>query len=276
MGYVPKTKKGFAKTYKKSGKQSKKTLTEAQIDKKIDRKLDDRIENKKVQAYNIDMFLYAANSGGSFSDSIIPLSPYSSNGATNTALQINQSVGDGGRVGNKITLKKLHFNFVLHPNAYDVSLNPTPQPTIVKLWLMYNRDSPTTMPTPAGDFFDLNNGELAMQSDTKDLLAVPNNSKYRVLATRTYKLGYASFLGQGVSTNQPFSNNNDYKLSHIVKMDILPHVVKNVVYNDNNSTPTTRGLYAMFEVVNADGTTPSAGHRQVLFHYSLDCEFEDA
>lgn len=225
-------------------------------------------EDKSFQVYRPSVPIVSYNHAN-FNSYIFPVSPFAG------YCQIDQGTGAGNRIGNKIKLKKVKLGLIIYPLPYNVSTNPTPQPVEIRMWLLYDKENPLIVPSLDASFCQLGNSAQALTSQLNDMVAPVNTDRWRVMMSRTFKVGFANFEGSGVSTAQPYFQNNDFKLNIKRTYDITDHLIKNVQYNDNSSDPMTRGLFAVFEAVNADGTTTAATSQMVQMSYTLDCHYED-
>lgn len=238
----------------------------------VRRELSRNIENKTFQFLgNPGVDLVPASSPG-FDSSIIPVAPYAS------YLQINQGSTQGGRIANKIKIKKLKLGGVLIPLGYNGTTNLQPVPLNVKMWLFYDKEDTQNIPTVAanGDFFQFGSTTLGFQDKLFDHAMPVNKDRYRVLATRNFKIGYASYTGTGSVPTQGNFANNDFKLNVNINMDITKYVPKTYTFRDNNSIPTTRGLYMMFQPVYANGNAMASTQIPARFSYMLSVDYEDA
>lgn len=197
-------------------------------------------------------------------------------GFTAAGLQLLQGVGDGQRIGNKVRVKQLRFNFVLRPRPYEAGTNPQPTPQMIRIVLFYSRQDPVANPAISSDFFDYNSSDVGPAGSLEDMLAPINENRYVKLAERTVKLGYAEAYGAGSNTSSQQFTNNDYKLNVLMKWDVTKHIPKVVRYDDDTSTASTRGLWAAFLVAPADGTIGASGTSPVNMEYWLDARYTDA
>jgi len=262
---------------RKSGKRvarksyARKGRSVASVKSIVAKMLSKNIEKKCFQFLGTGHDILPSSSPG-FDSQIIPVSPAAS------YLAINQGLGQGGRIGNKITIKKLTMDGVLFPLGYNAVSNLTPAPLQVKLWVFYDKEEPNAVPSPmlAADILQFGSSSIAFQNELFDHTMPINLDRYRVLTTRTYKLGYASYGGTGAQPQQGNFANNDFKLNCRVKLDLTKYAIKRCVYRDNSSTPTTRGLYAMFQPVYANGNPILATQIPARFEYMLNVEYQDA
>lgn len=258
---------------RKAFKSNRKTVKKPTIKKMIKTAIHRTIENKSRQEIvTTAKTLYSANSAALLDGSIIPLTPFA------TSLQVDQGVGAANRVGNKINLRKLTFKGTIFPQPYDGVFNVSPQPLQVKLWIFYDKRDPTIKPTPAaqGNFFQNDNSTTTFSNNLSDLWKPINTDIYRVVATKMFKLGNAINTSSGTNAAASDWTNNDFKYNCNFSIPLTKHCVKNIKFNDNNSNPTTRGLFAMFQCVYASGGAVSSGQILAKMYYMLDMEFEDA
>ena len=81
-----------------------------------------------------------------------------------------------------------------------------------------------------------------------------NNDRYKVVATRQYKLGYAENAGSGPTPNAQYFANNDFKLNANFSIDLTKHYIKQIKFNDGSTAPTTRGLFMIMSYAPANGS----------------------
>lgn len=263
-------RKAPKKAYKRKSYAPKR---KASIKAVVKREIARNTENKTRQHYVEDYLLFGSGSTSQLDASIFPVTPFSGE------LQIDQGVGNGARIGNQIKTKRLTLKGTIVPLGFSGGTNPTPSPIQVKMWLFYDRREPTDIPTPAvlANFFQDNNAASTFKNDLVDLWAPVNTDRYRVLATRTFKLGAAIYdVTAGGAASQQYYANNDFKLNANFSIDLTKMVPNTVKFDDNNSDPTTRGLYCMCQVVRADGGIVTAGWTMARMSYMLNYTYEDA
>lgn len=208
-----------------------------------------QVENKSLQHYDYDQRLYTIGNASFGTDNIISLGP------DGVGLVMNQGTGAGQRLGNQVRTKKLSFKGSLVCLPYDATFNPQPQPLMVKLWIFYDKTDPTVQPAVASnnDFFQNGNSAKGFQGDLTDQWSPVNTDRYRVLTTRSFKLGFASAANLGQVTSYQSFANNDYKLNCNFSLDLTKYYPKIVKFNDGLTAPTSRGLWAMFTYAPANG-----------------------
>lgn len=216
---------------------------------------------------------YPTNLANFMTNNVVRLSP-------GVNFTIAQGVGNGQRIGNRIKLRRLWFNYTLRQRVYDVSSNPTPRPLNCRMVLFYNREDPTdvdpTGPYPVADFFQLNNTTNGIAGQEADMLQPFNTDKYRILATRSFKIGHAAYNGSGAVPDRQQYANNDYKMTVSGKWDVTRYVPKIVRYNDTAIQPMSRGLFMVVFFAPADGTTGVATTVPMQLTYWQQAKYEDA
>lgn len=264
------------RTAKKAGRRRKRTSGKRRtsgVKKMIRREIARNIEDKRRNHFIEDLTLLGSAAPSTFDAAIIPLAPHSS------FLDIQQGDGVANRQGNVITTKRLTFKGTMTPLPYTLTINDAPSPMQIKMWIFYDKLAPAAEPTPAvsGDFFDNNNSYTTFRNDLVDLWMPHNKERYRVFATRTFKLGHAMYQNAaGGNPNSQYSANNDFKMNCNFSMNLTKYMVKRVKFLNNDSDPITRGLYAMFQVVLANGLAMPSGETMAKLSCSLDYTYEDA
>lgn len=241
------------------------------LKKMVRREIARNIENKNTQYLGTSKDIIPSNSPG-FDGNIFPVTPHGS------YLQINWGNTPSSRVGNKIKIKNLKMGGVIFPLSYNSVSNVTPCPCQVKVWFFYDKTDGTAIPTPQGsaDFLQYGSSSLALQNNLFDHSMPINTDRYRVLTTRTFKVGYSTYLGTGAQPQQGNFSNNDFKLNTKFNINLTKYCIKNLTYRDNVSTPTQRGIYCMFQPIYANGNPMSASTIPVRAEFMLDCTYEDA
>lgn len=261
----------YKKNYTRSNKSSSRTFT-----KKVQAVIHKNIENKCFQ-YNSDVTSIVNYNNLSWATLGwgIPLSPYTS------ALDIPIGTGQGARIGNSISIRKLTFKGVISPAPYNSITNTTPMPNEVKFWIVSDKLVPSSNLVSGGwtTFFQNGSSSSSFSSNLLDMIKTPNQDRYVIHTTKTFKVGYAAYEGSGSAVAPQFQQNNDFKLNNKFSMDLTKYMVKNVKYNDASQIPTTRGLFLVMEAIRADGTynvLNQSGEYPVNMLYQLNVVYEDA
>jgi len=282
MAYYKKTVK---KTYRRRGKRAARGRRKGGkrgIKKMIRREIARNVENKTVQSYVYartlvssgtypDMFAY--DSVADIGNQVV-LGP-NINGGPGT-MPIAQGVGQGDRVGNQIKTKRLMFKGTLVAAPQDPIYNPYPAPVQVKMFIYYDKTTPVSPPYPVTDFFQNGNGAKAFANDLVDMWSPINTDRYRVLTTRTFKLGYAGNTGTGAEPSYSHYANNDFKYNQNFSINLTKYYPKTVRFSDAAGTPRTRGLYCLFAYVCANGNQLPVNIRSVRAQWMQTYTYEDA
>lgn len=265
-------RKAPKKTYKRKSYAPKKSRSS--VKREVAIQLARNVENKSVQSYIYARNLFGTPAASSdFLNNLVPLGPSAS------GVIINQGATSGTRIGNKIKTKKLMFKGTIVAFPFNASTNQSPKPLQVKLWIFYDKSQPTVLPNPPtnGDFLQNGGTNKSFQDDLTDLWSPVNTDRYRVLTTRTFKLGNANYLSNGTGyLAQNYFANNDFKYNANFSLDLTKYYPKMVKYNDASTTPTTRGLFAMFTVSAADGGPIGAVDIPAGVQWMQDYHYEDA
>lgn len=237
--------------------------------KKVKAVLQREAEKKQVQYYATDHLLVSYNYTGGWANYIFPVTP---NGAT---LTISQGAGDSGRVGNRIKIASAKFRGIMFPTAYNVTSNPTPLPYMIRVWLLYDKENPSTVPNPGSDFLQLGGSSLALSGTVADMIATVNSDRWVVKYDKVFKLGFADYSGTGTNAAFQSATNNDFKLVNQFEIDFTKMIPSTYVFDDNTSNPETRGLYFVAELVGITGAAISTAVIGAEMHYSVDIRYTD-
>jgi len=265
----------YRKKYKKRAfkrKSAKRRGKRTSIKKLIRREISRNVESKTQQFFNFDGRLYIPGNASFPTDNIFPL------GIDPGAIVVNQGIGQGQRVGNRIKTKRLMFKGTLVPQPFITTLNVAPQPVQLKIYIFYDKSIPTQVPNPvaANDFFQNGNTAATFQNDLVDLWRPINTDRYRILATKTFKLGNSEYNGTGTSAAYHSFTNNDFKYNANFSFNLTKHYPRNVKFNDATAVPITRGLFCMIQYVAASGAALTNSQYLVGIQYMLTYDYEDA
>lgn len=263
---IGRPKKGYTKTGAKRGRP-----TIASVKKIVKREIARDVETKSQQDYSTSMNIYPSQHA-SWLSSITALSPYTA------GIEIFQGSGVDRRNGNVIKTKSLMFRGILWNAAYNAVTNNDPQPTIVNMWIISDRQAPTEIPGSDinSQFVQLGNTSQGLSDNLVDTIVEINTERYNVYYKKSYKLGYSAYGGTSTDPDRQSYTNNDFKLSHKFKINLTKHMIKKVKFNDNTSIPSTRGLFAVFQTIYANGSVIANTQRVAALAYTLDYRFEDA
>lgn len=229
-------------------------------------------ETKTAQRYNLGQSVVPANAT-TFQANIIELGPGSS-------MVISQGSGQGQRQGNQITTVSHTFKGNLVAFPWNTTTNPNPRPLNVKMWIFYDKTDPVALPQPVTlPFFQEGSGVVGFANDLVDMWRPINTDRYRVLTSKTFKLGFSQNAGTATSTSnqgqfQAYSN-NDYKMNCAFSFNLTKHQVKKIRYNDANNEPTTRRMFCMVQPVDATGGTLDQTWIPCGISYMEDFRYKD-
>jgi len=191
---------------------------------------------------------------------------------------IPQGIGQGGRIGNEIKIKKVMLNYIIYPRGYDVISNVAPQPCEIDLYLGYVRGTPNVLPTSTDVSILYQNGSsfAAPQGGLRDLVSIVNKDYWVIKKRWTHKVGFSSNNGTGNLAGFQSFNNNDFKLNVMRKLDITKFVPKTVRFNDSQNTSLSKNLFFMYQAVSSSGSVAGATQIPMNIEYWIDFQFEDA
>ena len=258
----------------------KSTLRKGRISKKLEKAvkaISDREIFKNAEVKAVSLAPAAVNIGAAGYASFATTNCYQLTPGSN--LSITQGVDQSSRIGNSIRPTKAIFHFALHALAYDVTVNPTPESTIVRMWFLRQKNSPSTSPSAGtwqSGFFQRGNTTADMDGTVGDLLQPINTDVYHVYGVKTYKMGFASNGGTGTDVAAQSYNNNDFHEFVEEHLDFLKWCPKTINYQDNTSTPTmSPSVNVVMEVLNADGSAMGSTKRPIRLTWSIEFEFID-
>jgi len=273
MPFVPKYKKcPFRKYAKKTAPVRRRRLVQGKnLKKTIQKEISKSVENKTFQYLGTSYDILPSTSPG-FDANIIPCYPAPS------YLSIAQGTGQGNRIGNSIKIKDLSVKGVVFPRPYNATTNPSPSPVQIKFWFFYDKTAPNSVPSPAAsaDFFQFGSSSIGFQNEFFDHKMPINTDRYRVLTTRTIKVGYAGYSGTGAAPQQGNFNNNDFRLNANLNVNLTKFCVKNCKFRDTSVLPTTRGVYMLAQPIYADGSAMGLNTIPCKMEFMMSCVYEDA
>lgn len=257
-------KVSFRKYSKKKTPRSKKVSSS--VKKYVQRTIKANAENKKIQ-YKTGFVIrsYA-------DDNLMNVFPLS----LGTAIPVSQGTGQADRIGNKVKIVKAMLNYTISPTVYDALVNPTPEPTLLRLFIGYSKTNPTVTPS-ASDFavlFQAGNSSIAPTGYIEDMQRTINTDRWVVYRSPVHKIGCASYTGAGTSTGNQYYTNNDFKYLVMRKINLIKYIKSICTWNDTTVQPTSRGLFGWIAVVGADNTQLT-GTITTKFNYFIDIEYED-
>lgn len=190
---------------------------------------------------------------------------------------LGNGVGQDQRIGDEVRVKAMYFNYLLLPQAYNVTTNPVPAPQIVMMYFVVPKirnvnglDKDTILGTSASNFFEnQTNADSGFTGTTLDLLRKIDKDNYRVVAIRRHKLGYNGVLNSSnvVST----FGNNDFKAYVQGRVKIPGFIWK----CDRNEYFEGRNMYVFMTAFRADGTGIASTQIPVVCNFNHSVYYTD-
>lgn len=269
LKFTYKNGKRVRKSSRKNKYKSSKTSV-SQITRIVKREMSRKVEHKTSQFFASQWDIVPSNNTF-FEASFFPCTPYT------TYMDIDQGVGQGDRIGNRITLTNLSIKGTIWPLPYDGTTNPTPSPAQVVLYFVYRRTIPINTPTNAVNIFQNGDGSRNFQNDLTDVMAKVNNDEWRLLTKRVFKIGYAANTGTGAQPAYQAFTNNDFKLNRNFQINLTKYAVKKLRYADaSSSIPRTRGIFCIPVAISSSGNPYAAADVPCRMSFTTSCRFTDA
>lgn len=263
----------------KKSKKSKKPLVfkalDTQIKKVVKRQISSNLE-VKVANFNAQYSLTGANSSGGYANWLQPLTPYTA------YLTVAQGVGQGSRIGNSIKVKRQRLKIAMWPNDYDVTENPLPIPQIVTIYIFkapneYLIQSVSDIiDTTYATFYQSGSSSVGAVGSLLDSLQDVNKEIIKLYYKKSFKLGFANSTGTGSSAAYQHYANNDYKLNHLIEIDITKYVPKEVNWNDTATIIASGTVWMFIESVPATGAIQGVAYYPGVYQYQNIMEYTDA
>jgi len=270
MPFFKKGRKRRAPLRKVRAAGKRRSSVSAGVKQYVKRTIHAQIENKSIQINPGQLGFGNVNESPEFN--AFPMAPI------NGTWSINLGTGAGSRIGNIIKVRRVRLNYILRPAPYDVTTNPNPKPSEVRLMLGYVKNSPAFLPlnTDIAQLFQQGNTSSSPVGNLKDLISVYNTDYWAIKKSWTHKLGFSISGGTGASPGVQSHANNDFKYNVYRTMDITKMMPKTCVFNDAVGTTNTKNLFFMFYAVSAGGDTYGPTALPVFIDYWIDFHYEDA
>lgn len=249
---------------------AKSKVVSSSVKEYVQKTIHREIENKGYQL-QYTASLYGVN--GSSVLNAFPVCPYSG------YMAISQGVGVNARSGNSIKTRSLMFKYVLRPLTYDATINSVPQPYEIQMIFCRVKNNPTSLPVSAevNQLFQLNNSSLGPQGTLEDLCIPFNKDYWEILKVVRHKIGYADNTGSGAQLTAQYFANNDFKLNVVGSVNLTKYYPKTVKFNDTTTTPTTKGIFLLINVIPAGSSAAiPAAQLPIRIHSYIDYQYEDA
>jgi len=240
------------------------------VKKYVKRAIHANVENKKASYTTFQSFGSFANSSTLYAR---PLTP-----ATSGSLSIQQGLGQGDRIANKIKIMRAMFRYVINPLPYDIGSNAFPTPTEVMIIFGFTKGQPSVTPNSSfvAQIFQSGSTALAPTGTLPDLIQPFNTDVFTIKKVIRHKIGNSAVEGTGGQANRAYFANNDFKYNAVRSVNITNIYPKSLQWTDNGTVPQNAGLFLMFQAVNADGTVMAASTISTRINYTIDLTYEDA
>lgn len=275
MAKQPKFNKKRSSRAKKSVRKTRSVALS--VKRYVKRAIHSQIENKSYSTEQADTLSNPANPVAFQAGNIIQLTP---SNATNSAYTIVQNVGQGGRIGNAIHLRKATFKCIMYPQQYNVTSNPTPKPLDVCIYIFSIKqgicgatvaDAWTRFNT---DFFGNGNSSNGTLNNLYDAVSDVNSDVVHLYYKRIVKLGASA--AQLQTGGSAALSNNDYKYNQMLRIPITKYLPKKITFNDTDNNSTSKQVYLLVCPYNADGTTQPSTTLSLSMFWGIDLIYEDA
>lgn len=227
-------------------------------------------EVKSVQFLKQSQLCVSSNNTSNWTNTFFPISLNDA-----TGVSVNQGPGAAGRIGNRIRTKKVMFRGNFVPRSYDGNLNTAPQPYVVTMWIVTDKSNPTAVPDGT-QLLQLGNTSITPTGITLDSMTPVNVDKYQLHGRYIFKLGHANYGGTGTNVAFQSFSNNDFSLNCEFNLDVTKFMPTNVMFNDNVTLPTTKGVFVLISVAGSTGTALANTAQPVNLNYTIDYQYTDA
>lgn len=242
----------------------------------VTRMAEKKIANAYVSSLPITNYINGAYGGSTFTFQTIQLTPNS------LTLPISQGNGQQNRIGNKITTKYLNFRGMIFSRPYTTTApaSTDPRPTLVKMWIMYDKTAAVGYVNPSGlNFFQSGSSSAAPTGTNLDTFLQVNKDRYVVVAQKLFKVGLSGYSGgtTGMATPGSYAywHNNDFKYANYFNFNLTKSCVKNMVFNDTNNDTSSRGLWCVVEALNTAGEGMTTSSYPVAMTYEINYSYLD-
>lgn len=206
---------------------------------------------------------------------------------------INLGDADNQRESDRIKTKSAILDYIIFPNDYDATTNPTVVPVDVRIFFFRRK----TLPRAELVMSDVkgSGGNLLQNSSItytgcvgtfNDYLNKMQNDNYTYLTHLDFKVGN-SFPSLGTINNaagNPNTSNNDYKLNYWGSLNLTKHFPAHVKWSDEPASAltgdivTTPYVHMFVQVVSATPAFHVLGADQlpVTCQFKLRYEYQDA
>ena len=195
---------------------------------------------------------------------------------------IAQTVGQGGRIGNEVTIVKSTLTIHLWPTPYSTPSplgNSITKPQVVRVMIIKQKQLAVgaTAITNQSNFFQLGSVTTDFAGTLVDTSRDVNLDLFTVKYSRVFKVSQAAPQSTASSPGN-FQPNNDFKLCQRITIPLAKMMKKKLKYDDqlNTNRCVNDNCFLVMQAVNFDNTGPNANQGQVGFEWEQHSIFEDA
>lgn len=260
-------RRGLRRGALRSGLRRKKVSKS--VKRYVKRTIHRQIENKEFLDYFSNMTIQTLSSGTNVGNNCRNLLPLPAQG-TNT----HQRVGSAIKVVRGVI--KGHINI----KPYDAATNPQGTPLLGKIWIFRDLAVTQMQPIQGGsyttyfdNFFRGNGTSLPFQGTPLDIDLPINDDLFRVVATKTFKIGASNATATGQVGSGGYFDNSPMSIPFYFNWG--KYCKKVIKFNDGGSYPQNANLYIVCQVVRADGAS-SGSYQMAEWHMVNHSKYEDA
>lgn len=184
---------------------------------------------------------------------------------------ITQGVGDGQRIGNKVKVKSLMFNYTIRAQDVSATNNFTGLPFLVRV-VLYKHRYATDDSSPLL-LLDSGNSAVNIGATPDDYIKPYNKKEFQIFYSRTFQMQpIRNTLTTPISTDN-VANGTKTMITRRVRVSIP---AKTLIFSDASTLPANAGIFAGFCCCNIDGTTISSGQYRFMVNAESQIYYTDA
>lgn len=266
----------YRKYYKRRGLRSRPRRSNLRrkkvskvVKRYVKRAIHRNVENKEIMDYWSNMTIQTLSSGTNVGNNCRQLLPLPAQGVDN-----HQRIGNAIRVVKGVI--KGHINI----KPYNASTNPLGTPLLGKIWLFRDFNFAGTFPIQNGSYVDYFNNffkgnatQLPFQANPLDMSLPINDDNFRLLATKSFKIGASNATATGQVGSSGYFDNSPMTVPFYFNWG--KYCKKQIKFQDSGSYPTNENCYIVVQVVRADGAD-SGSYQMAEWHAVNTIRYEDA
>lgn len=192
---------------------------------------------------------------------------------------LGEGINFDQRIGAEVKIKAIYVDYLMTIGDYDLNFNPSPQPQIVKLYLVKPKSGNAVGMTvanivagsSAANFYETDsNGTAGMTGFLNDDLRRIDKDNYEIVAVREHKLGFAGKLN---TSNVVASLQNNDMPSFVRGRIKIPGFNWKV---DRQERFQGRNIYMFAQCMNFDNSLTSTTYIPIVFEFNETIYYQDA